>query len=83
MGGHFLLSGIFLMQGLTPHPLHLLRWQTVSLSLHNPGVLCPQLAAQEDGKASNTFSASREKLGFAGWNKEWGSYWVDFQQCLL
>ena len=63
MGGHFLLEGIFLIQGLNPHPLHLLHWQAVSLSLYNPGVMCPQLAAKENGKASNTFSASRLGAG--------------------
>ena len=26
VGGHFLLHGIFLTQGLNPHPLYLLHW---------------------------------------------------------
>ena len=36
-GCHFLLQGIFLIWGSNPHLLHLLRWQTGSLSLMPPG----------------------------------------------
>ena len=34
---HFLLQGIFLTQGLTPHLLHLLHWQVGSFPLHHMG----------------------------------------------
>ena len=37
MGCHALLRGIFLTQGSNPHLLHLLHWQTGSLSLAPPG----------------------------------------------
>ena len=37
MGCHALLQGIFLTQGSNPHLLHLLHWQTGSLSLAPPG----------------------------------------------
>ena len=36
-GCHFLLQGIFPIQGLNPHHLHLLHWQVDSLSLVLPG----------------------------------------------
>ena len=37
MGCHFLLQGIFLMQGSNPGLLHLLRWQADSLPIELPG----------------------------------------------
>ena len=37
MGGHFLLQGIFLTQGLNPHFFHLLHWLADSLPLAPPG----------------------------------------------
>ena len=37
MGCHFLLQGIFLIQGLNPHLLYLLHWQVGSLPLEPSG----------------------------------------------
>ena len=39
VGCHFFLQGIFLIQGLNPHLLHLLNWQADSLSLCHLGSL--------------------------------------------
>ena len=40
VGCHSLLQGIFLIQGLTPRLLCLLRWQADSLPLAPPGKQC-------------------------------------------
>ena len=37
VGYHFLLQGIFPIQGLNPHLFHLLHWQVDSLLLHHLG----------------------------------------------
>ena len=37
VGFHFLFQGIFMIQGLNPHLLHLLHWQVDSLSLSHLG----------------------------------------------
>ena len=64
VGGHFLLQGIFLTQGLNPRLLHLLHWQEDSSPLVSPGK--PQFTLLTKWCLQFSVSKMKGREGFLG-----------------